>query len=66
MSIVVSEENVKSVCKIGCGAETCRYLSFGQTGFNCEKHTGLRKLINRMVKSGEMNAKGDNCEGLKP
>lgn len=49
-------------CKIGQGAECCRYLTMGADGFSCAKRTSLRYTIDNRVR--KMNAKGDNCDGV--
>jgi hypothetical protein len=50
----------KSVCLIGFGAETCRYLTMGASGWGCAKLSSLRPIIDARA---DMRAKGDNCEG---
>lgn len=55
-------EYVKTICKIGQGALCCRYLTVGRNGFNCEKHTALKNVLDARIEV--MVAKGDNCEGV--
>lgn len=62
---LVPDEEVKSLCKIGSGPTTCRFLALGRDGFECAKHTLLALTINAMVENGEMTAVGDNCEGKR-
>lgn len=59
-----SDEHTKTVCKIGAGAETCRYLTMGAHGWSCEKHSSVANTLDRRVRNNEMVAQGDNCEGL--
>ena len=53
-----------TLCKMGQGKETCRYLTFGD-GYECAKHTELRPYIDERVEAGTMTAQGDNCVGYK-
>jgi hypothetical protein len=62
----VTDEQRDSVCRIGQGAACCRYLTVGVHGFECEKHSDLRSLLDARVAQGDMVAQGDNCEGIKP
>lgn len=57
---------VKGTCKIGQGAECCRYLVCGAKGFECVKHTEMRTYLDNRVATQTMNARGDNCEGKRP
>lgn len=63
MSKIIPKETLKNVCKIGQGKDCCRYITCGPNGFECEKHTSLKKTLDNSV--SHMVAKGDNCEGLK-
>ena len=56
----LTDDHVKTVCRLGAGAETCRYLTVGSGGFECGKLSGLRFDIDCKK---DMIAKGDNCEG---
>lgn len=61
---VIEMEHVKAVCKIGAGeGKCCRYLIMGSGGFECARHTELSAAIDERADSGQMNAKGKNCEG---
>ena len=51
----------KEMCKIGQGADCCRYLTGGQTGLECAKLTGLRAVID--ARAATMTAQSDNCPG---
>jgi hypothetical protein len=55
--------NIYDTCKVGNGAECCRYLSVSERGFECLKLTELKFLIDNKVIANEMNAIGDNCDG---
>lgn len=61
---VIPTEHFHDVCKPGHGPLTCRYITAGADGICCEKHTPLGRTLDARV--AQMNAKGDNCEGLKP
>lgn len=55
--------HVSDVCKIGKGAETCRYLAVGADGWSCEKLTPLKAYLDKRVEAGTIRAQADNCDG---
>jgi len=59
--IFINEEHRDSVCKMGKGHETCRYLTFQPEGFTCEKGGPLQVQLD--ARGDTMNARGDNCDG---
>ena len=59
---LVPAEHVRAICKIGQGAECCRFLVTFELGFECAKYSDLHDTIQSRVAS--MTAKGDNCDGL--
>lgn len=56
-------EYTKTVCKVGQGANCCRYLTMHPEGWSCEKYSEMGKLLNYRVAIGSMHACGDNCSG---
>ncbi len=58
---MITKEVLHKVCKPGQGAKTCRYVAVSADGFECAKHTILRKTIDSKT---DMIARGDNCIGL--
>lgn len=56
----VTDEHAEVVCRIGQGAECCRYLTLGPAGWSCEKFTALGIFLSVRT---DMLAQGDNCEG---
>lgn len=57
-------ERAKKVCKMGGGADCCRYLvAIGGQGLRCGKLTGLKDMIDQRVANGTYKAMGDNCPG---
>jgi hypothetical protein len=58
-------QHVIDVCKIGKGAQCCRYLAVGQQGFICLKFTSNKSYLDARVAANSMRAHGDNCEGQK-
>jgi len=62
----VTDDHAKTVCKIGHGAECCRYLTMSPKGWSCERMTPLRRLIDKRVADNQFNARGINCGGRKP
>lgn len=59
MANLIPSEHLPT-CKMGQGAECCRYLVF-DGGFACAKTTAMRYVIDGKVAS--MTAQGDNCAG---
>jgi hypothetical protein len=57
---------VEAVCKIGQGAECCRYLGAGASGFCCMKNTSVKKLLDQRAALKTMAAQADNCDGMDP
>lgn len=56
-------DHVKNICKIGQGADCCRYLMMGGDGFECAKDTELATTLDMRASAGSMTARADNCEG---
>lgn len=59
----MDDKFVQETCLLGCGKKCCRYLGMGAGGWRCLKMTALKSTIDSKVESGDMAAKGDNCEG---
>lgn len=58
-------EQIKKVCKIGQGADCCKYLVMGK-GFECMKFDPAnKKVIDDNWKTTPHIAQGDNCDGLE-
>ena len=58
-------KQVQDVCKIGQGADCCRYLVMGPKGFECTKHDAkVKEELDRKVEMGMFTSKGDNCDGF--
>lgn len=65
--VIIPRDHADSVCKMGEGADCCRYLMVGSGGLECAKdpaNHGFRKILDRRKDS--MVAKGDNCDGYMP
>lgn len=57
-------EYIKDICKIGQGADCCRYLAMQASGFVCMKvRDDLKELIDDSWVRTQRVAQGDNCEG---
>ena len=54
--------HLKSVCKIGQGAQCCRYLTGNPADFKCAKTNGMKAAID--ARAEKMKSKGDNCPGM--
>lgn len=63
MGLIKDDAHVKTVCKPGHGAETCRYLAVDALGWDCLKLTSYKNYLDNRVASDTMVAKGDNCPG---
>ena len=61
--MALSSQQIIDVCKIGQGADCCRYLICDDNGFECAKTTSLKNAID--TRMNQMNAKSDNCGGVK-
>lgn len=59
----LTEDHIASVCKLGKGAKTCRYLSMDAKGWDCLKNTTLSWQLDERVRKGVITAQGNNCEG---
>lgn len=58
----LSEEHVREVCKLGQGAECCRYLVCGADGFECHSSGPLKRMLDK--KASSMTAQSINCKGV--
>ena len=63
MEHIVDDIMVTEVCKLGQGADTCRFLIRGAT-WECAKLTSMRVTIDARVAEGSFTAIGDNCNGI--
>jgi hypothetical protein len=62
----IPTDRLEAVCKMGGGAECCRFIVAGREGIGCAKHEPeLASQINWRVAFGAFVAVGDNCEGLR-
>lgn len=63
---LIPKPMLKAVCKIGQGADCCRYIVADGNGLACAKHVPeLVEQITVRVNAGAFIARSDNCEGLK-
>lgn len=73
MEDIVNDENLKidddylnNICKIGNKNNTCRYILMSSEGqFVCAKHTKMRQVLDELVEKESIEARGNNCQGLK-
>lgn len=55
---------IKEVCRIGQGANCCKYLVSGTKGFECMKTSfATKEIIDKNWETTAHVAQGDNCEG---
>ena len=59
----IPNKTLQDICKIGQGADCCRYVLCGPSGFECCKLTKSKESIDNNIDT--MTAKGDNCKGLE-
>lgn len=59
---VVDDDHARDVCKMGQGAECCKFLTMGTSGWSCEKLSSARMQLE--YREG-MISKGDNCPGRR-
>jgi len=65
MMPVIPKDHLKTVCKMGHGADCCRFIVADGGGIQCAKHEPvLVEQINRRIAADAFTARGDNCEGL--
>lgn len=58
-------EHILNTCKIGQGANCCRHLFAGETGFECGKlNTSLKEMQDARAFMDIAIAQGDNCPGV--
>lgn len=62
--LIIPNAHLISVCKKGCGKNTCRYICSTPKGFICAKNTIAKNICDEQVKIGNFKAKGDNCDGF--
>ena len=66
MMPVIPLKHLDNVCKMGQGADTCRYIVADGSGICCAKHDELLvEQISRRIEYNAFVARGDNCEGLR-
>ena len=57
---------IMNVCKIGQGAECCKYLLLDPKGFSCAKpDPNWKRIVDENWATNEHVAQGDNCMGQK-
>jgi hypothetical protein len=65
MQKTIAEDYTKTVCTPGQGARSCRYLNFGEDGWECLKLTDAKDHLDAKALAGRMVAQSDNCTGIK-
>ena len=58
----IDKDRLHNICKIGKGADCCKYLGAGAKGIECLKLTPFKEMLDRKV---GMVAQSDNCEGIQ-
>ena len=62
----VSESWARTVCLRGSEdpEKTCAFsVGDKKTGYGCAQHSSIDGMIMRLLKAGELQAKGHNCSG---
>lgn len=57
----ITPDEVRDVCKIGQGADACRYIIVTGNGFMCARESGMRDLLDMRVAEGTYAAEAVNC-----
>lgn len=60
----IDKEYIMNTCKIGQGADCCRYVVAGTSGIECAKLTSMKETIDQRVETGQFTATSDNCDGV--
>ncbi len=57
-------KQIEEVCKIGQGADCCKYLVMGGKGFECMRiNLANKKVVDDNWAIHDHVAQGDNCQG---
>ncbi len=62
----VPNQYANDVCKMGQGADCCKYLMAGPNGLECAKDPANFGFKDQIEANNTMTAKGDNCDGYAP
>lgn len=62
--IFPDDNEIKELCNIGQGADTCVWLIVSGRGFECTYHNKPFYLVERWLR-GETTAKRDGCDKVK-
>jgi hypothetical protein len=57
-----TKDEVEKLCKPGCGADTCVWLTLGRNGMECMNFN--REILLERVRSGSMKAKREGCKEI--
>ena len=60
----INKDTLKSICRIGEGQDTCRYIMRNKDDYVCIKNSIIQISIDENVEKGGMVARGNNCSGL--
>lgn len=65
-TVHLTDEEAKSICKLGHGTDVCAFLVSCASGFACKRmDSTMSRLIMERIDAGKMNAKGtggwDGC-----
>ena len=64
MNLHEDEKHWTEVCKLGKGAECCKYLVAGASGLECIKETPqYKRILDENWGKHLHTSQGDNCEG---
>ncbi len=62
---MILHSHLMNICKLGQGAECCKYLGSGEEGFECMKADPARKATVDVAWAHTRHvAQGDNCPGV--
>jgi hypothetical protein len=60
------KEYIETTCKIGQGAQCCKYLLVCSNGFECAKvDSAFKEVVDRVWATAHRVPQGDNCRGSR-
>jgi len=60
----IPKEILENSCNLYKSDKACRYTMMDGRGFFCAKFTKFKKMLDDMVQTNQIKAKGDNCQGI--
>jgi hypothetical protein len=61
-TIKPTDDEVKTLCRVGEDADTCIFLTIGGDGWSCEGKSTMRGFLTQRAESGTSHAKRLGCD----